>query len=316
MRPRAFKADALLLLAAAIWGFAFVAQRVGMAHVGPFTFNAVRFALGGLTLVPFILARKGRPSPPSPGRSQPKNRHLMYGGLLAGVVLFGGASLQQCGIVYTTAGKAGFITGLYIVIVPLLGLFWKQRPGVAAWLGALCALVGLYMLTVTGRLTISKGDTLVLGSAFFFAVHVLVIAWLTFKVDPVRLAFVQFMICSALSLVAAAFVETIAVDGIRRAAVPILYAGALSVGVAYTLQVIAQRRAHPGHAAIILSLEAVFAALGGRIMLAEILPARGLVGCALMLLGAVMSKLSYRTEFKGISPGDSGEGLTTGSGER
>jgi drug/metabolite transporter (DMT)-like permease len=281
----------MLLLAAAIWGFAFVAQRVGMSHVGPFTFNAVRFALGAATLVPFLLARRRTPQAgPSPGKLNTRGQLLFGAGLLGGV-LFAGASLQQAGIVYTTAGKAGFITGLYVVIVPLIGLLWRQRPSPSAWLGAVMAVAGLYLLSVSGRLEISTGDSLVLGSAVFFAIHVLLAGWLTHKMDPIRLAFYQFCTCSALSFVAAALSESIALPGIRDAALPILYTGVLSVGVAYTLQIIAQREAPPGHAAIILSLEAIFAAIGGGAMLGEKLSSRGLGGCALMLAGAVVSKL-------------------------
>jgi drug/metabolite transporter (DMT)-like permease len=253
MKSSVLKTDALLLLAAAIWGFAFVAQRVGMAHMGPFAFNAVRFALGSLVLLPFMLApRVRRPLPSgegrmetgSPGAADPPGGGLRVfagGGALAGLVLFTAVSLQQTGLVYTTAGKAGFITGLYVVVVPILGLLWRQRPGAWAWAGAFCAAAGLYLLSVTGRLTISLGDSLVLAGALFWAVHVLIIAWLTFRIDPIRLAFAQFIVCSALSFLGALLFETITIEGIRGALIPILYAGGLSVGVAYTLQVVAQR---------------------------------------------------------------------------
>ena len=315
MKKSSFKADALLLLAAAIWGFAFVAQRMGMEHVGPFTFNAVRFALGSLALVPFVLARRGRKDPTvgsstsenqTPGRPAcaPDERPaLLRAGGLAGCVLFIAVSLQQTGIVYTTAGRAGFITGLYVVIVPILGIFFRQRPGLLAWVGALCATAGMYLLSVTGGLEVSLGDSLVLIGAFFWAVHVMVIGWFIFRTDPLRLALAQSVVCSALSLIAALLVEAIDLDRIRSALLPIIYAGVLSVGVAYTLQVISQRKAHPGHVVIILSMEAVFAALGGWIILSEVIPARGLVGCGLMLAGAVVSKLGYRDEFTGLKPG-------------
>lgn len=292
MGSKVLRSDALLLVAAAIWGFAFVAQRVGMSYVGPFTFNAVRFALGAVTLLPLLASRRSRPPTGAQAGFMSRRAQLIYGCGLLGTTLFAGASLQQTGIVYTTAGKAGFITGLYVVIVPLLGLLRKRRPTSGAWLGAALATAGLYLLSISGRLHISVGDSLVLGCAMFFALHVLIAGWLTLRMDPVRLAFYQFCTCSVLSFLVALFAESPSVEDIRAAALPILYAGVLSVGVAYTLQIVAQREAPPGHAAIILSLEAVFAALGGGTILGERLPDRGLIGCPLMLAGALVSKLS------------------------
>lgn len=302
MKARVLKSDALLLTAAIIWGFAFVAQRVGMSHVGPFTFNAVRFALGTAALVPFLIIRRRGKTKRVPRGPLGAGKELLLASGLLGGALFAGASLQQMGIVHTTAGKAGFITGLYVVIVPLLGLLWRRRPGLGAWSGAILATIGLYLLSVTERLEISPGDSLVLGSALFFAIHVLVIDWLSSKMDPIRIAFYQFAACSVLSFVAALTLESMAVQGIFAAALPILYAGVLSVGVAYTLQVLAQREAPPGHAAIILSLEAVFAALGGGVMLGERLTSRGLFGCGLMLAGALVSKLSAGGSAEGPPP--------------
>ncbi len=299
MHSERLKSNSLLLLAAAIWGFAFVAQRVGMQFVGPFTFNAVRFALGALVLIPFILRgnrRRGQfPSPeatPGTGRAGSR-RELWLGGGLAGLIVFLGASLQQTGLVYTTAGKAGFITGLYVVIVPIMGLAWRQTTDRSTWLGAILATVGLYLLSVRGALTMEIGDLLVLASAFFWAGHVLIIGWLSPRNDPLPLACLQFCTCSLLSLLAALLAESIDLASIVEATVPILYAGVMSVGVAYTLQVVAQRRARPSHAAIILSLEAMFAVLGGWLVLGETLSARGLAGCALMLGGMIVSQLDW-----------------------
>lgn len=295
MRAGAIKSDTLLLLAAVIWGFAFVAQRVGMQYVGPFTFNAVRFALGSLALVPLI-AVGWRPSPVGKRDAGPKKtKTLVVGSTLAGAVLFAGASLQQIGIVYTTAGKAGFITGLYVILVPILGLALRHRPGWGTWAGASSATVGLYLLSVTEGLALARGDSLVLASAFFWAAHVLIIGWLVSAVDPIRLACIQFATCSVLSFLAAFAVETIALGDILAAAVPILYGGLLSVGIAYTLQVVAQRDAPPAHAAILLSLETVFAAFGGWLILEEVLSPRALVGCALMLGGILLSQLNRRS---------------------
>ncbi len=285
---KALKAELLLLLAAVIWGFAFVAQRVGMEHVGPFTYNGVRFVLGALSLLPLLLI--GRRSGVSlyPGGWRP----ILTGGLLAGLLLFAGASLQQVGIVYTTAGKAGFITGLYVVIVPLLGLLWGHRTPWSTWTGAALAVAGLYLLTVTDDLALAEGDGLVLIGALFWAGHVLVIGWLSGRrLDPVLLACLQFVVCAVLSLAVAVAFEPIGLAGLEGAALPILYGGLLSVGVAYTLQVVAQRDAPPAHAAIILSLETVFAALGGWLLLQETLSGRGLIGCGLMFAGMLLSQL-------------------------
>ncbi len=291
-------ADALLLVAAVIWGFAFVAQRAGMAHVGPFLFNAIRFALGAAVLTPFIhrlaAQRTGQlgaagPTTREPGAALLRSHAL--GGLLAGIALFGGISLQQTGLVYTSAGKAGFITGLYVVIVPLMALFWGQRASAWQWLGAALAVAGLYLLSVTGRMSIARGDLLVLGGAVFWAIHVHLIAWLTRSLQPVRLAGIQFWVCAGLSLLVAVLFEPIELAGIVSAAVPILYAGLLSVGVAYTFQVIGQRDAHPAHAAILLSLEAVFAVVGGCALLGETLTPRAGVGCGLMLGAMLVAQL-------------------------
>ncbi|RPJ72691.1 MAG: DMT family transporter [Desulfobacteraceae bacterium] len=288
MKSFTLTADLLLLFTAAIWGFAFVAQRVGMEHVGPFTYNGVRFALGCLSLVPLLMAGRRLPQPVAvPVRS----RLFLFGGGALGLVLFVAVSLQQVALLYTTAGKAGFITGLYVVFVPLLGLIWRQRPKAGTWVGAVSAAAGLYLLSVTEGFSIAFGDGLVLVSALFWSVQVLLVAYLSPRVRPVDLAFYQFSICALLSLLTAGVVERFAWSDIRAAAGPILYGGVLSVGVAYTLQVVAQRNARPAHASILMSLEAVFAALGGWWILDERLSLRALVGCGLMLAGMLFSQL-------------------------
>ena len=288
MKSATAKSDLLLLLTAAIWGFAFVAQRMGMDYVGPFTYNGVRFALGSLTLAPLLLmARRSSGPMVVPFTS----RVFIFGGGALGIVLFIAASLQQAALLYTTAGKAGFITGLYVVIVPLLGLFWNQRPSIGTWAGAVLAAAGLYLLSVTEALCIDYGDLLVLTSAVFWSFQVLMVAWLSPRTRPVELAFYQFTVCSLLSLISAALFETVAWDSICAASMPILYGGVLSVGVAYTLQVVAQREALPAHASILMSFEAVFAAWGGWLLLGETLSLRGWAGCALMLAGMLLSQL-------------------------
>jgi drug/metabolite transporter (DMT)-like permease len=291
LNTQIIKTDALLLFTAIIWGFAFVAQRLGMDHVGPFTFNGIRFALGGLVLIPFVVRNNMLSNNSDKRKPHLATRNLFAGGVFAGLALFAGASFQQVGLVYTTAGNAGFITGLYVVIVPMLGLIFKQRTNSGTWLGALVAACGLYFLCITDKFTIAHGDFLELAGAIFWATQILIIGWLSPRMDPIKLAAVQYMTCSILSLVTAFLLEKITMIGIYRAALPILYGGVLSVGVAYTLQVVAQRNAHPAHAAILLSLEAVFAVLGGWLVLGEILTPRGILGCGLMLTGMLMSQL-------------------------
>jgi len=288
MTPK-LRADLMLLLAAAIWGFAFVAQRLGMEHIGPFAFNGIRFAMGALVLIPLVRYRSRQATEkPAPLKTDLRK------GVILGLVLFAGASLQQFGVVFTTAGKAGFITGLYVVLVPLLGLFVGQKTNRRTWLGAALAVAGLYFLTITGRMHMDKGDMLVFMGAFFWATHVLLIGRWAPHTEPVRLASLQFAVCAVLSLVSALIFESDGWGGVPDALGPILYAGLLSTGVAYTMQVVAQRHAPPAHAAIILSSEAVFAVLGGMVVLSESLATRGLIGCGLMLAGMIISQIEPR----------------------
>ena len=287
------RANLLLLLTAIIWGLAFVAQRAGMEHIGPFTYNGIRFGLGSLSLIPLLLYTEKRRQ-----RTGADKRTMIIGCAMAGGVLFCGASLQQAGLVYTMAGKAGFITGLYVVIVPILGLFIKQKTGLGMWVGAVIAAWGMYLLSVTEALTIATGDLLVLLGAVFWAIHVLIISWLSPKMNPIKIAVVQFAACSILSLLTAVVVEEIVWQGIKNAAIPILYGGLMSVGIAYTLQVVGQQKAHPAHASIILSLEAAFAAIGGGLLLGEQLSMRGLTGCALMFAGMLISQLWDHGSFR------------------
>jgi drug/metabolite transporter (DMT)-like permease len=288
--PR-LRADLALLLTAAIWGLAFVAQRMGMDHVGPFAFNALRFFIGCLLLIPVTrFLDRGRAATNLPVIPY-GDRRLLVGGALAGVALFGAATLQQVGIVFTTAGKAGFITSLYVVLVPLLGLVLGQRPPLAVWIGAILATVGLYFLTIEGGWRMAWGDLLVLAGAFLWAMHFLLLGRLSPRTDTVKLAFLQFFTCALLSALVALLTETATADGLRAALGAILFTGVLSVGVGYTLQVVAQRHAPPADAAILLSLEAVFAVLGGWLLLGEQLTARALAGCALMLAGILISQL-------------------------
>ncbi|WP_291330024.1 DMT family transporter [Desulfovibrio sp. UCD-KL4C] len=290
MQSKNLKADLLLLITAMIWGAAFVAQRVGMDYVGPFTFNAVRFALGAAALLPLI-HRLDREKKKDGTYKKLDIKLFLTGGIIAGSALFLGSTLQQWGLVYTTAGNAGFITGLYVVFVPILGLFVKQKTGLPTWIGAVLAVIGMYLLSVNEGFKISLGDLLVLASAFFWAGHVIIISFLSSKIDPVKFASGQFVVCSIFSFIGAFIFEDMSLSGIYACAIPILYGGLMSVGVAYTLQVIAQQDAKPAHAAIILSLESVFAALAGWLLLGETLTTQGLLGCGLMLCGMLLSQL-------------------------
>ncbi|MFO7817507.1 MAG: DMT family transporter [Thermodesulfobacteriota bacterium] len=292
-----YKADFLLLITAAIWGAAFVAQRMGMDHMGPHLFNASRFALGAISLLPLIWlrSRKGvRDNFLQAGDA----KSVLKGGLLAGSLLFAASSLQQVGLIYTTAGKAGFITGLYVVLVPLLGLFWKQNPGLGGWIGATLSAVGLYFLTITSQLTIAYGDFLIFLCAIAFALHVLAIGWLAPRIDCIKLSSAQFAVSSFFSLIVALFIEEISWEAIKEAMIPILYAGLGSSGIAYTLQVVAQKDAPPAHASIILSLESVFAALAGWAILSETMDNRSVLGCFLMFSGMLAAQLWPRKKAK------------------
>ena len=291
------RSDLLLLLAAAIWGFAFVAQRVGMDYVGPFTFSAVRFSLGSLVLVPFLLFRKKQAFNRLSPTKQEKTR-IIWLQLLLGLLVFGGVSFQQYGLVYTTAGNAGFITGLYVVFVPVIGLFLGQRNHFTIWIGVALAITGLYFLSVKEGFSINFGDYLVLICALIWSVHVLLVGVVSPKTDPIRTAIIQFAICAFLSWIVALGFEEISLQPILDALWPILYGGVMSVGIGYTLQVFAQQKAHPAYASIILSLESVFAVLGGWLIMNELVTGKIILGCCLMLAGMIV------VQVKGFSRDD------------
>ena len=302
MKTSTLRSDLLLLLCAMIWGLAFVAQRVGMEYVGPFTFSGVRFILGGLSLVPLLYI-----FPHTAPNTNPKPLSLFWqkwGGLLAGLFLFAGISLQQIGLQYTTAGKTGFITGLYVVLVPIFGLLLHQKTGTGTWIGAGLAVWGMYFLSVTDNFQISRGDLLIVLSTVFWAFHVLTIGWLSPYNHPIKLSIQQFMTAGVISLLIAFAIETVKLSTIMLAGIPILYGGIFSVGVAFTLQVVVQKTAHPAHAAIIMSLETVFAAFGGWLLLNEHLSARALFGCLLMLCGMIFAQLNKRwfVKIKNLAP--------------
>jgi drug/metabolite transporter (DMT)-like permease len=259
-----------------------------MEDIGPFAYNAIRFALGSLSLIPVLFLNRniqGRTT------NRDEKSYTWESGILCGLILFAGSSFQQVGIVYTTAGNAGFTTGLYVILVPVFGLFWHQKVNVQTWLGAIIALVGLYFLTVNQSLTFAYGDALVLISAFCFAGHVLIIGKYAPKTNVIKLSIIQFGVASLLSQVVSLFFETTTWHNIQMAAIPILYGGVMSVGVAYTLQVYGQKNTHPAHAAIILSLESLFAAIGGILILHEPLTFSITLGGTMMLGGVILSQL-------------------------
>jgi drug/metabolite transporter (DMT)-like permease len=319
MNKRALRADILLLLTAGIWGFGFVAQRSGMEYVGPFAYNGLRFILGSFSLVPLILIRKK-----ANGRAGGGVGRFCRYSLAAGGCLFVAVILQQFGIMFTTAGNAGFITGLYVVLTPIFGMLLGRKTGPATWLGSVCTLTGLYFLSAAGRLnSINPGDIITVASAVFWAFHVLLIDRLVRGIDPVVLSSGQFAVCGVLSLAGAFVVEPL-VGGVAEridpallgaglfawlpfpalagelsagairfpaaALVPVLYGGFASVGIAYTLQVVAQRDAPPAHATIILCLEGCFAALGGVLLLSEKAGPWTLLGFILMFTGMLVTQ--------------------------
>lgn len=291
MVSKEIKSVFILLLTAAIWGFAFVAQRVGMGFLGAFTFNGIRFALGSISLLPVIyFFDKKFKSENSAERVDADIKTTIKSGVIAGCILYIAASLQQVGLIYTTAAKAGFITSLYIVLVPILGIFLKQKTHSTTWIGAITAAVGLYFLSINEGFTIEFGDLLQVIGALFWAVHIQVIDKFVKKVDAIKLSSTQFATCSVLSLITAFIFEDINTSGVIDAIVPLLYGGVMSAGVAYTLQAVGQRYAKPSHAAIALSMEAVFAAIGGILILNETMSLRGYLGCALMLAGMLISQ--------------------------
>ncbi len=295
MRKKVFQSNILLLLASIIWGFAFIAQRVGIKYVGSFTFNGIRFALGTISLIPLLLVTNYRTKKNKLNKSQPKNKksfETFKAGIIIGLMLFAGVTLQQLGLEETTAGKAAFITGFYLILVPLFGVFFKQKINRSTWITGIISLAGLYLISITEEFTISRGDLLVFLGAFFWAAHILLIDRFTRKFDALKLSLLQYMFCSSLSLIVAFISEDINLNSIVQASVPILYGGIGSVGIAYTLQIYGQKYARPSHAAVILSLESVFAAIGEFLILGETMSFRAYTGCILMLAGVLTSQLA------------------------
>lgn len=289
----------MLLLTAFIWGVAFVAQSVGMDYVGPFTFNAARFLIGALFLIPCIgfldrLKKKEEKKNPEDTPAPGSKKTLIIGGICCGIAITVASMLQQKGISMTTVGKAGFITALYIVFVPILGIFFKRKPRLILWVSVLLALAGLYFLCMTDSLSFSAGDTLVLLAAFAFSIHILVIDHFAPLADGVRMSCIQFLVAGLICTVPALLFEHPTFAALTAAWAPVLYAGILSCGVAYTLQIVAQKNYDPTIASLILSLESVFSVLAGWIILHQALSPKEIFGCMLVFIAILLVQLPER----------------------
>ena len=300
MKNGEMKGNILLVITAVIWGAAFVAQSVSMDHIGAFTFQGVRSLIGSAVLVPVILAltsvKKKKGEYVKPGKKE--KAQLWKAGIICGIILTVAANLQQAGIQYTTAGKAGFITALYIVVVPILGLFMKKKVSLRIWMCVIMAMVGLYLLSMTDGFRLSLGDTLVLLCAIAFSFHIVVVDHYASIVDGVKLSCIQFLVCGVISSILMFIFEEPQIDGLMKAAVPILYAGVLSCGVAYTLQIVGQKYTRPTVASLLMSLESVFAVLAGMIILREIPTAREAIGCIVMFAAIIITQLPEKTKIK------------------
>lgn len=285
MKKVSFGSSLLLFLAACIWGVAFVAQSVGMDYMGPCTFNGIRFLIGGTVLLPLVYVRikkkKNTPEEIRPALT-------LKGGICCGLAICAASLCQQIGIMYTTVGKAGFITTLYIIIVPVFGLFLHKKVPGKVWIAAAVAAVGMYMLCINESFSVGKGDAFVFICAVIFAVHILVIDYFSPKTDGVVLSCIQFYTAGLICIIAAFVVETPTWGQFISGIVPILYAGIMSCGVAYTLQIIGQKNLEPTVASLILSMESVVSVLAGWVILGQALSAKELAGCALVFAAVIL----------------------------
>ena len=279
----------MLFLTAFIWGTAFVAQSVGMDYLGPFGFNGIRSLIGGVALLPciYILEKINKRTAGEEGST----KTLIAGGLCCGLALFAASSMQQIGIQYTPAGKAGFVTAFYIVLVPVLGMFLGKKTGWKVWLAVAMALAGLYFLCITESFSVGRGDIYVFIGSLLFAVHILIIDYFAPRTDGVKMSCIQFFVAGILSMFPMAAFETTTVEGALRSWGPLLYAGVLSCGVAYTLQIIGQKNMNPTVASLILSLESCISVLAGWVILGERLSVREGLGCVLMFAAIILAQL-------------------------
>lgn len=304
MNKYTLRQSMLLLLTATIWGVAFVAQSVGMDYVGPFTFNTVRSLLGGIVLIPCIVLLKrinvgskdtAGAAEHASGDPAGQRKVLLTGGVACGVLLCIASNLQQFGIMYTSVGKSGFITAMYIVLVPVLGIFLKKKAGIKIWCSVAIAVGGLYLLCMTDSgFSIQKGDLLLLLGAVIFSFHILTIDYFSPKVDGVKMSCIQFFTCGILSMVCMFLFEQPQIGAILQAWIPIVYAGVLSCGVAYTLQIVGQKGMNPTVASLILSMESVISVIAGWLILHQKLSGRELLGCVLMFAAIILVQLPER----------------------
>ena len=286
----------LLVLTALIWGMAFVAQSVGMNYIGPFTFNCIRSIMGGLVLIPCILFFDKQEKGEAKREKKEDSKTLLIGGICCGLALCIASNLQQIGIKYTTVGKAGFITALYIVVVPIFGIFLRKKVSGRVWFSVAIAVVGLYLLCITDEFRIGKGDFFVLLCALVFTIHILVIDYFSPKVNGIKLSCIQFLVAGLLSGVPMLISEKPSFSTILAAWAPLLYAGIMSCGVGYTLQIVAQKDAEPTIASLILSLESVFSVLAGWIILGQTLAGKEIMGCVLMFAAIILAQLPTRNQ--------------------
>ena len=287
MKARKARGNFLLLLTAMIWGSSFVAQSAGADLISPAFFNGTRMLLGSLLLSPLAVYRMRRYVPAS------SRRTLLLGGACCGVLMFTGSYMQQTGIAYTTAGKAGFLTAMYVVLVPVLGIFLKKKPRPILWVSVALACVGLYFLCFTDKtFSLAMGDAAMLGGAVMFALHIMVVDHFSPLVDGVCLSFVQFLTAGSLGMVVAFITEQPSFAALSAAAVPILYTGVFTMGVAYTLQIVAQKDTDPTVASLILCMESVFAVVFGWLILHETLSLREGVGSGFMFVAILLAQLA------------------------
>ena len=290
------KSSLILLLTATIWGVAFVAQSVGMEYIGPFTFNAIRCVLGGLVLIPVILVLKKKKETGAENQEKEDKKTLWAGGIACGVILCIASNLQQFGIMEASVGKSGFFTALYIVMIPVIGIFIGKRPGIKLWFCVALAVVGMYLLCMKdGSFTIERADIMLLLCALAFSFHILVVDYFSPKVDGVKMSCIQFFVCGVLSAVGMLFTETPDISNIQAAWLPLLYAGLLSCGVGYTLQIVGQKGINPVIASLIMSLESVISAIAGWLVLGQHLSGREIAGCVVMFAAIILAQLPSKT---------------------
>ena len=299
------RGNALLLLAAFIWGLSFVAQSEGMKYIGPFAFIGIRSMLAGISLATFLGIRaavtsgKKRREKNSQNTSedtteekQARKKTLFLGGVCCGIILFAATMLQQIGILHNNEpGKAGFITALYLILVPLTGIFFRKKIGAKVWIAVVLAVCGMYLLCITEGLHMTTGDIYLLGCAFVFTLHILVIDYFSPKVDGVAMSCIQFLLCGAFGMTGMFLTETVEMYHVLEAWLPLVFSGVFSGGVAYTLQIVAQKDTEPAIASLLMSLESVFAVFGEWLILGQLLSGRELIGCALMFTGILLTQL-------------------------